>query len=620
MSVAHIIMLILFVRVRFAFADSLSTIEHVVIFMQENRSWNNYFGTMAGTRGFADPNVQVNTATNKSTFYQVVNSELSNATDWLLPFYLGYEGGTWPEAVQCITAGSNSYTSNHYALNGGLNDAWATENTPWSWGHLQRSDIPVHFAIAEGWTVGDMYQESVIASTNPNRVSLVSGTIGVSESKPYIDNYEIDGCETSEMSCYPLTWTTIYEYYQNAGVTWQVYQDTDNFDDNPLAWFKNFQEASSASELAERGLSYKGLDAFYDAAANGTLPMISFIVGPTELSEHPPNLPSAGGWLQKQVVDAVVNGAAYNTTALMVSYDETGGFGDHVVPFHSENGTTGEWIEDPYGKFGYTYTGPGFRVPFYIISPWTRGGRVFTERADHNSQILFLEEWLTAKGYNNVTTEYMEPWRRQHMSNLVNAFDFSNPNYTLPDIPDIDAPAQDSDGTYVSTGTCESTYEVLRPTVPYGEQTETSSLYFEDGYKEVVGYLTEGRYLTFEKGGYALTNLDLSSVVSLTATTTDHSSINQRWILHYSSDEESQIYYLESAYDGTYLGADGTLVSSKSKASEIAISFLGGGAGYILQYDGSTYIDVQNDSFTTFSTSASSEGFSIYSVTFSDSS
>lgn len=132
--------------------------------------------------------------------------------------------------------------------------------------------------------------------------------------------------------------------------------------------------------------------------------------------------------------------------------------------------------------------------------------------------------------------------------------------------------------------------------------------------------MTEGRYLTFEKGGYALTNLDLSSVVSLTATTTDHSSINQRWILHYSSDEESQIYYLESAYDGTYLGADGTLVSSKSKASEIAISFLGGGAGYILQYDGSTYIDVQNDSFTTFSTSASSEGFSIYSVTFSDSS
>lgn len=88
----------------------------------------------------------------------MVNSELSNATDWLLPFYLGYEGGTWPEAVQCITAGSNSYTSNHYALNGGLNDAWATENTPWSWGHLQRSDIPVHFAIAEGWTVGDMYQ------------------------------------------------------------------------------------------------------------------------------------------------------------------------------------------------------------------------------------------------------------------------------------------------------------------------------------------------------------------------------------------------------------------------------------------------------------------------------
>ena len=123
------------------------------------------------------------------------------------------------------------------------------------------------------------------------------------------------------MSCYPLTWKTIFDYYQDAGVTWQVFQDTDNFDDNPLAWFKSFQEASSTSELATRGLSYLGLDAFYEAASNGTLPMVSFIVGPTELSEHPPYMPSQGAWLQKQVVDAVVNGPDYNTTALLVSYD-----------------------------------------------------------------------------------------------------------------------------------------------------------------------------------------------------------------------------------------------------------------------------------------------------------
>lgn len=73
--------------------------------------------------------------------------------------------------------------------------------------------------------------------------------------------------------------------------------------------------------MASRGLSYLGLDAFYEAASNGTLPVISFFVGPTELSEHPPYMPSEGAWLQKQIVDAVLNGPDYDTTALFISYD-----------------------------------------------------------------------------------------------------------------------------------------------------------------------------------------------------------------------------------------------------------------------------------------------------------
>lgn len=68
----------------------------------------------------------------------------------------------------------------------------------------------------------------------------------------------------------------------------------------------------------------------------------------------------------------------------------------------------------------------GVRLPFYIVSPWTRGNRVFTERADHNSQILFVEQWLEARGYKNVTTDQMVLWRRQHMSNLVNALDLDH--------------------------------------------------------------------------------------------------------------------------------------------------------------------------------------------------
>jgi phospholipase C len=88
-----------------------------------------------------------------------------------------------------------------------------------------------------------------------------------------------------------------------------------------LAWFEQYQKADSNSPLAKKGMSFVGLDAFYAAAANGTLPEVSFIVGPTELSEHPPYQPKDGGWLQKQVVDAVTKSPKYSSTLLMISFD-----------------------------------------------------------------------------------------------------------------------------------------------------------------------------------------------------------------------------------------------------------------------------------------------------------
>lgn len=84
---------------------------------------------------------------------------MSSDTETLLPWYLGYKNSSyWSGAIQCMTAGSNGYEDNQAALNHGLNNMWARNNTPWSWGYLKRDDIPVHFAIAEGWTAGDMYQ------------------------------------------------------------------------------------------------------------------------------------------------------------------------------------------------------------------------------------------------------------------------------------------------------------------------------------------------------------------------------------------------------------------------------------------------------------------------------
>jgi len=81
--------------------------------------------------------------------------------------------------------------------------------------------------------------------------------------------------------------------------------------------------APANSSLAKKGLSFLGLQAFADAATSGTLPNVSYIIGPMELSEHPPWTPHDGGWFQQQIVNAVINSPTYNSTVLFISYDET---------------------------------------------------------------------------------------------------------------------------------------------------------------------------------------------------------------------------------------------------------------------------------------------------------
>ncbi|KAF7196686.1 Non-hemolytic phospholipase C [Pseudocercospora fuligena] len=509
--------------------------------------------------------------------------------------------------VDPVSRGDNGWDANHAALNGDKNNNWPPGNTPWSWAHFERKDIPNHFAIAEGYTVGDMYQESVIASTNPNRVSWVGGTINAPGSPPspdaggmYIDNNETPRCEKARLNCYPLKWKTTPEYLQAAGVSWQLYQDTNNFDDNPLAWFEQFQKAANGSELQKRGMAYTGLVQFYNDAASGNLPAVSYIVGPTELSEHQPYTPRDGGWLQQKIVDVVTASPKYNSTALIISYDETGGWGDHVTPYHSPQGTAGEWVQDPFGFAGHTYTGPGFRLPFYIISPWTRGGNVYTEHCDHSSQILFLEKWLAAKG-KPFTQHEMNAWRRANMADLTKAFDFEHPNYSIPKMPNASYPSTDKKGKWNGYSVCESQHKTTRPPVPYGIQNETTALATEQGFKAMRGDPTEGRYLVFEANGQALTNSKGLLVGSQSKP--KHDAKEQRFILHQQGETK---FTITSAADGkAFKGLDGIYT----------IVDLGRGEGYTIQDTASQkYIALDSQGKVTMSKAPT--GFAAFSVTY----
>lgn len=109
------------------------------------------------------------------------------------------------------------------------------------------------------------------------------------------------------------------------------------FPPSRFAWFEQFQTAPAGSPLAEKGVSFLGLSSFFAAAANGTLPMVSYIIGQEELSEHPPWAPVDGGYLQAIISNAIVNSPKYNATVLMISYDETGGWADQygIIRFFS---------------------------------------------------------------------------------------------------------------------------------------------------------------------------------------------------------------------------------------------------------------------------------------------
>ncbi|ORE06021.1 phosphoesterase-domain-containing protein [Rhizopus microsporus var. microsporus] len=455
----------------------LENIKHVVFFMQENRSFDMYYGTMYGVRGFQDPNVGIQD-NGLSLFYQPCSAspDIKNGTKYLLPYQL--KG----ERAGCTAGGSNYWEPFHRALNNGKNDNWPDGNSPKSMGYLTRSQIPFHYALADAFTIHDMYFQSVAGPTHPNRVVWMSGT-----------NKDPHGSRvfTNNIDFPPLTWSTYPEMLTKAGITWQVYQGLDNFDCNPMAWFKQWQLLPLGSAEKKKALGKLGLDAFYEAAEKGTLPQFSLIIGPRELSEHPDNTPAAGAWIQQQVVNAVMNGKNWNNTALFINYDESGGFFDHVVPPQAPES---EYVKDPLtGKKVPIGFGP--RVPMVVISPWTRGGNVFSEVSDHTSALRFLEEWIGKDENGNyiAPAENISKFARQTSSNLVNVFDFDHPDYSIPKFGPVPKPAQVL-GLWAPTEMCEAKITAKKTEPPYGKQVVPT---VESGSRPIRGKVVLGRKLAF---------------------------------------------------------------------------------------------------------------------------
>ncbi len=397
---------------------SLGAVRHVVVLMQENRSFDHYFGALSGVRGFDDA-AALRFRDGRPVFAQ------ADRDAHVLPFHIDAASG-----AACAPDLDHGWDGMHRAWNGGRWDEWIGAKGALTMGHLTRADLPFHYALADAFTICDHYFCSVMGPTNPNRLYLWSGTIDpeARAGGPVIDNGTTG-----------FRWTTYPERLEAAGVDWKVYQNAaDNYDDNALAWFAQFQRAMPGSPLFDRGMasvpavtgSTAGdvVAALRADAVSGALPAVSWIVAPESASEHPAWSPAAGARFIDGVIGALTaDPAVWASTVLLINYDENDGYFDHVPPPVPPAGTPDEFVRgEPIGL--------GPRVPMLVVSPWSRGGAVCSETFDHSSVIRFLETWL------GVPEPNISAWRRTVSGDLTSAFDFETATYSMPTLPKMSAP------------------------------------------------------------------------------------------------------------------------------------------------------------------------------------
>ncbi|WP_426161929.1 phosphocholine-specific phospholipase C [Pseudoduganella sp. R-34] len=437
---------------------TLADVQHVVIFMQENRSFDHYFGTLAGVRGFNDPRA-ITLPGGKAVWYQ------PNGTGgYVLPFHFDAKN------TSALSLGTNhSWKGSQTTWQGW--DAWVKQKTAQSMGYFDRGDLPFYYALADAFTICDDYHCSIFGATDPNRMYSLTGSnqnwlgamgslYNIDSAGYYNNDPKYDNITPSVTASAP-NWRTYAEVLEANSVSWKVYQEWDNYGDNYLAYFRNFRVNADGTRLSESSPLYqkgrviapgsyesnargtKGdwlVNSFADDVRNNRLPQVSWIVAPNDYTEHSPNSPNAGENLTARLLAALVaNPDVWSKTVFLLTYDENDGFFDHIpshmAPLNTGMGRSTLADNGQYENYNGIPVGLGPRVPMLVISPWSKGGRVCSQLFDHTSKLRFLEEWLVAglgKQRSSIACENISPWRRAVCGDLTSAFDFKTPNSSWP--------------------------------------------------------------------------------------------------------------------------------------------------------------------------------------------
>jgi phospholipase C len=368
--------------------DLLPQIEHIIVVMQENHSYDNYLGMLHRGDGFTLGRDGVPTHTNLDATGNAVRA--------------------FPMPNACQGHGpSQSWNNSHRAYNGGRNDGFASASGPVAMGYWTATDIPFYYSLAKTFPLCDRWFSSVLAQTYPNRRFLLAGTAYGNVSTDVADILSPsppNGTIMDQLDAHQIPWLDYYASVPSVGL------------------FKGPRDANRDKLVS--------INQFFTDAAGGTLPGFS-LVEPVfdQQSEEDPQDIQAGERFVSQVVQAAMHGPGWDKTLLVWAYDEGGGYYDHVPPPAAvKPDDIPPGIHVPPDLPGQ-YDRYGFRVPAAIVSPYARRNYVSHVVHDHTSILKLIEtKWnLPALTFRDANAD-----------NLLDSLDLHHPAFRDP--PNLAAP------------------------------------------------------------------------------------------------------------------------------------------------------------------------------------
>jgi phospholipase C len=392
-------------------AAGIHTIQHVIIIMQENRSFDSYFGTYPGADGIPMQN-GVPTVSN----YDPMTGQFVKPYHDTSVINVGGPHG-YPYAVNDINGGQMSgFISSYWAANpsGPPSDVM---------GYHTANEIPNYWAYAQNFVLQDHMFSPVLSWSKPAHEYLVSAW-----SAQCTDPFNPMSCSNdvvNPLGNFPanntplLAWTDLTYLLWKNNVSWAYYSgagpnftDPDeggagkNFIWNPLPHFTDVHQDKQLQNIQNNSQ-------YFLAAANGTLPAVSWVIPNGQDSEHPPNSIIAGQAWTTSVINAAMQGPDWNSTAIFLTWDDWGGFYDHEAPPQVDA------------------NGYGLRVPGIVISPWVKPGFIDHQTLSWDAYMKFIEaDFLNGQTLNPATDGRPDPriTVRENvpiLGNLLNEFDFS---------------------------------------------------------------------------------------------------------------------------------------------------------------------------------------------------